>query len=343
MNGEKTKKLIIMGVLAITLAVSLIAFSVAWFQEKVVTPYSFVINANGVLYVYMDSEVVANEQPLIPAVAMPGAVSAGRYIDVLTEYDPASPNPSYVEKAASITQIKGNFTVFNEGYVYDPVALGKDENGYTLAPVLDDYGYIVWIDDSDHSKGYKTQRIPDSFDDDGNVTAWSKNTYYEPLVDENGRVVWSKFTSYDDYCKNGECPPIQTACTGWEKKSVLRDNSKSCKVTIHVAFKASADASLNDYFDSSSFVIRRLYLTTENEDIPEGTQLGKVYGNSGVPFDNQSDDKTTSSFEMFGSSEYYLHAEVYLAQPDQLLDPEIRGRNVYMTVSVSVEVSQYNP
>lgn len=415
MKTAKITHFIIMGMVTAALIVAVIAYSLAWFQVDVATPYTFDIHANGVLYVYVDAEIMDNDSPLVPAVAIPGAIQEGLPYDVLTVYNAGDANPSYIQKVASVTSVKGKFGVNNEGYAYDKVPLPQDEDGYTLYPVIDANGYIVWNDASDHSLGWRQARKPIEWDG-VTVVDWASTPDYEPLVDNSGKVIWiSEFFDYSDDTylnfwenssnvlsrdgndtiypvidsdgyivwndpsdhslgwaqRRGETPknehgqfitcyePVYDA-TGkvswasglysssavwgqefWKCKEVVREGSSECTVHLSMRFKASEDNTINDYYDPVDFSIRRLYITRTDEEIAEGVGMGAMYGNSGVPFVEQSADKSTCTYLMYGSEEFYLHAEVYLTQPDELMNPILRGKPVYMVVAVSVEVTQF--
>ena len=340
---SKTKilqRIIIMCVMAVTLTVSCLAFSYAWYQDKPEKPYMFEIYANGVLYVYIESKTVDNEEYLYPAVAMPGAVAEGLYMDVLTEYDSLSANPSYIEKAASVTTIKGQFTVFNEGEAEVPVPLPQDSQGYTLYPDVTTDGHIKWINPSDHSQGWQTTRMPIHWTGDPAVPdEWDKEVGYEPLLDDDDEIVWKESYAAAPVTVNGA--DYYYGKDRYEQKLVPKEGSSEATVYLDLSFKASDDDDLDDYYDPKSFVVKRLYLTTVDEEIPVGVGMGAAYHNSGVRFDTISQDKTSATFKMFGLSDYYIHAEVYLAQPDELMDPELRGKDVYLRVGVSVAVTQF--
>lgn len=422
MKTAKITHFIIMGMVTAALIVAVIAFSLAWFQVDVATPYTFDIHANGVLYVYVDAEIMDNDSPLVPAVAIPGAIQEGLPYDVLTVYDAGDANPSYIQKVASVTSVKGKFGVNNEGYAYDKIPLPQDEDGYTLYPVVDSYGYVVWNNPSDHSLGWQTKRKGIEFENKVAVE-WSVEPDYEPVIDDSGKVVWNDdMTVFDfslessdnwmpgtsylptdsqgyaffpvidsngyvvwndpsdhslgwqqtkraiyegdvfiDYVKNDKIYEPQIDATGriiwkagtyyasdfylgeqyWTCKEVVREGSSECTVHLSMRFKASDDNTVNDYYDPVDFSIRRLYITRTDEEIAEGVGMGAMYGNSGVPFVEQSADKSTCTYLMYGSEEFYLHAEVYLTQPDELMNPVLRGKSVYMVVAVSVEVTQF--
>ena len=110
----------------------------------------------------------------------------------------------------------------------------------------------------------------------------------------------------------------------------LREGSSECTVHLNIRFKASEDSEVDDYFDNSNFVIHELYIT---RTLDNGTEV--------VPFTEHSADYTTCSYTMYGIEHFVMHAKVYLAQPDELLDPALRGGEVYMTIAVSVEVRQF--
>lgn len=346
MKTTKITQLIITGMLAVALVVAAIAYSLAWYQMDVATPYTFEIHANGVLYVYVDSVVVDNDSALVPAVCIPGAISEGLNYDVLTLYNAGDANPSYISKVASVTPIKGQFRVNNEGYAYDKVELPKDEDGYTLYPQLTREGLIVWINDSDHSQGWRTTLKVTEWDDETPI-AWSRETDYEPQLDSNDHIIWNEAGQalLAEWAWLPEDEQIQTTSLAsqrnWECREVVREGSSECTVNVNIRFKASDDPEVNDFYDNASFAVRRLYITRQDETIAEGVGMGAAYGNSGVQLASLSADKLTCSYTMYGSEEFFMHAEVYLTQPDELLDPQLRGQEVYLAVYVSVEITQF--
>ena len=338
MKGNKVKQLVMICALLMSIVVVGVAFTVAWYQEETATPYSFEIKADGILYVYVDTVIVENNDSLTPAVAIPGAIQEGMPYNVLETYDPGSPNPSYIEKAASVTNVVGAFRVYNEGYAYQPIELPKDDEGYTLVPVIDETGKIQWIDDNDRSKGWQEQRWP-IFEED-EIIGYSKETDYKPLIDENGDIVWKvEFGSMDGAWgffgqQYWECEqePIEGSTTG-EVNFDLR--FKETSGYNEVGEKVDKD----DYYPNELFKIKRLYFSNSAEPLPEGAEPG--VGNDAKVFNELSEDKMSGSFEIFGSEELYIHAEVYIAVPDELMDPALRNNTVYMAIGISVEVKQF--
>src|SRR5690554_1987730 len=98
------KELILRGILIVAIvAVSLsliIAATLSWYRGTLEVEQDFVIEADGVLYLYAPASVEDLEQTLSPAKAMPWAVANNLHMDVLKEYDELDPHPSYVSRAA---------------------------------------------------------------------------------------------------------------------------------------------------------------------------------------------------------------------------------------------------
>ena len=337
MKGNKVKQLVMICALLMSIVVVGVAFTVAWYQEETATPYSFEIKADGILYVYVDTVIVENNDSLTPAVAIPGAIQEGMPYNVLETYDPGSPNPSYIEKAASVTNVVGAFRVYNEGYAYQPIPLPKDEEGYTIVPVIDHNGKIQWIDDNDHSKGWQEQKWP--IYEDGKITGYSKQDDYRPLLDENDEIVWKfEFSGLQFWNSFGQ--------DYWECEQEPIEGSSIGEVNFNLRFKETSGYNVfgeptnaDDYYPDELFKIKRVYFSNSEEPLPEGAEPG--VGNDAKVFNELSEDKMSGSFEIFGSEELYIHAEVYIAVPDELMDPALRNNTVYMAIGISVEVKQF--
>lgn len=345
MKGNKVKQLVMICALLMSIVVVGVAFTVAWYQEETATPYFFEIQADGILYVYVDTVVVENNDSLTPAVAIPGAIQEGLPYDVLKEYDANAAEPSYIEKTASVTNVVGAFRVYNEGYAYQPVELPKDSEGYTLVPVIepdgDGNGKIQWIDDNDHSKGWQEQRMP-IFDEELQVIGYSKETDYKPLLDANDDIVWNGVYNATD---------INWSYYGqkyWRCEEEVVEGSTAGEVNFNLRFKETSGLELDpdgnpinadDYYPNELFKIKRVYFSNSAEPLPEGAEPG--VGNDAKVFSELSEDKMSGSFEIFGSEELYIHAEVYIAVPDELMDPALRNNTVYMAIGISVEVKQF--
>lgn len=333
MKNKKTKQIIITCVLLVAVLLVATAFTVAWYQQDAVTPYFFEITADGLLYVYIDSIIVDNEEGLTPAVAMPGAVQEGLYVDPLVTYNSSDDNPSYVQKPASISNINGAFKVYNEGWAYRKVELEKDEDGYTLYPKFNSDGTIVWLDEE--NRIWDTTR-KELFDGE-NSLGYSKETDYKPKLDASGNVVWNAEYS----AQGGPWPYVGSEY--WECEEVVAEGSTTATCNFTLRFKQSGgydennnEVNLDDYYADGTFAIKRIYFSTSKTAISEGAVLGD--GNDGKAFLTLADDNTSGSFEIYGSEEIYFHAEVYLNEVDELLDPEMRGKPVYLEVGISVVV-----
>lgn len=153
------KRFLLRGVLAlitaITIIVLVVAMSNSWYAGNLEYSHQFVIEADGVLYLYMPATTVNTNKSLKPAVAMPYAVANNLYMDVLTEYDSNAPYPSYVSKAASIESYSTDFIFYNG---YTRLVQAVDEFGQ---PLFDEFGQPIYVQRTD-SEGQPL------FDGDGN-------------------------------------------------------------------------------------------------------------------------------------------------------------------------------
>ena len=420
---RKVLQLIMMITAGVALVViSVLAYSAAWYQRGVSHPYTFDILADGVIYVYMDAEVVHSDSALVPAVAMPGAISEGLPYDVLKTHDEDS--GSYISKAASVTPVEGSFRIYNEGYGYEPIPLPKDpETGAVLFPKLDAGRNIEWVDPGDHSLGWKTmylynfEQIYLDKDDtkyypttmitedvatpllnsEGQI-AWKgvfdynmlsiyyyDSSYYEstgtlldvdedgyylfPVCDDRGYVDGETYTTYYAnyriHSSSGPqyAPPIDpntnkiiwkdgyapTSVVYMQLDSDMYECAERPKETVHSAtvrfdlgFKASDDPEVDDYFDPDEFVVNKVYFITKEQDETVPDQYKDGEGDRVRQYLDLAEDKKSGQFQLYGSEYFFVYAEIYLAQPDELLDPMLRNaKQIYMTVQISVEVQQY--
>lgn len=290
-----------------------VVFTLSWYVKDIVAPYHFSITADGLLYVYVGSVTLENNESLRPAVAVPGSIQEGA--------------ESYLSEA-SLTHIEGQIAIYNEGFPYVFVELPKDGDGYTLFPLCDSSGNIVWIDPDDHSLGWQTTRKVIAADGMGNPTDWSRVTDYEPLVID-GQIQWKGTFQVD-----GEWPYYGQEY--WNCKEVPAPGAKGAIVNFSLVYKASDDPDLEDYYSNEMFTVSRLYFTTTPERLRPDEPLTE---SNSKPFRTLSDDKTMGSFIIYGSEIVYFHAEISLRYPDELIDPRLRGKTVYIALNLSVEVS----
>ena len=333
MKNKKTKQIITISVLLVAVLLVATAFTVAWYQQDTITPYFFEIMADGLLYVYVDSVIVDNEEGLTPAVAMPGAIAEGLHVDPLVTYNGSDDNPSYVQKPASVSNIDSAFRVYNEGWSYVKVELPKDAEGYTLYPKFNSDGTIVW-QDKENGIWETTKK---SLYEGEDFVGYSKETDYKPKLDADGNVVWNA-----EYTVQGGSWPY-VGSEYWVCEEVVADGSTYATCNFSLRFKQSGgydennnEVDIDDYYADGTFAIKRIYFSTSRDPIAEDAVLGE--GNDGKAFLTLSDDNTSGSFAIYGSEEIYIHAEVYLKEVDELLDPDMRGKPVYLAVAISVEV-----
>jgi hypothetical protein len=103
--------------------------------------------------------------------------------------------------------------------------------------------------------------------------------------------------------------------------------STSATVNYNLRFKKTSDTENDDYYDGGQFTVTKIYFTSD------GTESGAK------TLDTQSEDKKTGSFLIYGSEALTVCIELHLTYPDELLDPELRGSDVYIAVGLSVSVS----
>lgn len=402
----KTKRIgqaIIMAAIGVTLVISILAFSFAWHRTTFSKPYTFDILADGVLYVYMDADVVHSSDALFPAVAMPGAIAEGLPYNVLKTHEQDS--ASYISKAASVTGIEGACKIYNEGYGYidkelehDPVTGATLYPKLVLIPELVGYNYDVgpgqdpipiyayhweidWIDDSDHSKGWNTCVMHTKYVEvsetdeqthkpikwrlvnrDGSIqnSNYDPSNYnaadylytgvdYAPELDDEDNIVFTGgsptlvYIPDDDSTGNYENVE-EYAYSGaiYKHEQIVKPGSNYAVVNFELRFKASDNPDIEDYYDTNNFVVNKILFVEKGDDefLPDSLKTG--VGNRVRQYVELADNKKTGSFHLYGSESFFVYAEVYLAQPDELLDPRIRdAKYIYMTVHVSVEVEQF--
>ncbi len=146
-NRKMKNKLItraIFIVITAALSVTLImAATSSWYISTMESTQDFIVEADGVLYLYVPASVEGTGQTLYPAKAMPQAVSNGLYMDPLIEYDQGDANPSYVSQTATIADYSSRFIFYNE---YRQYVQETDESG---DPVYDESGDPVYVQATD--------------------------------------------------------------------------------------------------------------------------------------------------------------------------------------------------
>ncbi|NLP33448.1 MAG: hypothetical protein GX353_09915 [Oligella ureolytica] len=134
--------IILLAALIITL---IIAVTLSWFWGTMEFSHQFVVQADGVLYIYVPASVENTGQTLTPAVAMPHAVSNNLPMDVLREYDENDPQPSYVMQAAKVSSHTTEFVFYSQ---YTRYVQAVDESGN---PIFDESGNPVYVQKVDES------------------------------------------------------------------------------------------------------------------------------------------------------------------------------------------------
>lgn len=312
MGKKKTtllKPILFFGVVLMTLILVVVSFTYSWFTSNEEVVYPFEISADGVLYVYVDADVQENPTSLIPAVAMEGAVAEGLPMNVLKTH--AEDNNSYIKSAASITDVTGRFTVFNDGVGYDKIELPKDAEGNTLYPKIDGFGNIAWKSDN-HTPGnwetyrvivgqeayirYKTPRAGDYYlypaidpygkikwkSDDYTIGNWETHAVYDarqevygilPLIDENGDIVWREDFSFPE--TSGSTEWNYYGEDYWETSYLWTEDEVPENVEEYTKILYSTETDYSPLIDSEGKIIWR-----EDFEFPEtdGSSEWAFYG-----------------------------------------------------------------
>lgn len=100
-------------IVILTATLGLVVFSYAWYVVEYSEQIEFNLQADGFVIIYFDEEVEYSDIAITPAIAMKDAIRDNNYMDVLVEYNPADPNPSYVEKAATVGHYQALVNYYN--------------------------------------------------------------------------------------------------------------------------------------------------------------------------------------------------------------------------------------
>lgn len=115
-NGGKNnlKKIIISITLVIMTLVMVFTVTYSWYQVQYKAVFVMDVDASGVLYLYLEvpvNNMGEDDRYLIPAVAVPYAVTNGMHMDPLVLYDEHDSTPSFVKKIANQKTYEGNFNM----------------------------------------------------------------------------------------------------------------------------------------------------------------------------------------------------------------------------------------
>lgn len=137
----RNKRLLsLIAVVSLVLALSLGGcVSGAWFQESAGNSGAFELVADGVLLIII--EVPADPEPadgvMTPAKLLPGALANHEDFDVTRVYNVADPNPSYVERAATVAHFPQTPITFLTG--------GGGGSGSSVVKVAPNFSAYVWV------------------------------------------------------------------------------------------------------------------------------------------------------------------------------------------------------
>ncbi len=163
--SKKIGLIIITVISGITLLIAGAAVTYSWYTSRITSDKDLTIPATGVILISFDNEEDYSPNYMYHAVAMENAVRDNKYIDVLTEYDSSSDNPSYVEKVATVFTYTNviNFTenpveeVPEGGY---PFWISLDtyviNNGVRIDDLADEISCKIYLDIN-----YENEALPD--------------------------------------------------------------------------------------------------------------------------------------------------------------------------------------
>lgn len=343
-------------VLMVASIFAIVSLSLAWFRTDPVYVTQIDVDAKGVLYLYLPSQLVMSDQSLVPAVAMPGAVAGGLPMDVMRAYSASDPDPSYISQPAQTAVVHGAVRIINEGAPKEPAEyLPVDEDGYVLFPRLNERGKIVWRN-NDKNQGYETvynvvgwHEESDSGGHTFIVDEYQRGEVPAPLIDyEKSEIVWKQenrgaISQYISSLPIGDPDFVWNysayGANCWMYEERVMPGAQEATAHFALRFKSSYDPKVDDYIDPSYFVVERVYFNRVELPLEPNEEPGDL-GNQAIAqvYDpGHESDHLAGTFSILGTEDLFVYVHLHFAVPDDLIPLSIRDGCLFIEVGMSVE------
>jgi hypothetical protein len=158
----------------------------------------------------------------------------------------------------------------------------------------------------------------------------AKDEFGNPIFDEEDNPVYEP-----------ELDPEGNPIVDQEGNPVYKTEPSPANISYTLAVKDSAVEDEGNYIPMDEFGIKEFYFSYKEQPIAEGLPINEE--NGALPYLIAAPDKTSGTVRVEGTKEIFIHMKIYLANPDELMDPILRESTIYLEIGLAVVLEGFTP
>lgn len=229
-------------------------------------------------------------------------------------------------------------------YIYIPATVENTNTGLTPAvamPYAVQNGKYI-----DVLKTYDSQdETPSWVSKAAGIAAYSTNFVF---YNQYTRMVQAK-DEFGNPIFDGEGNPVYVQAVDdlgnpifdQEGNPVYEIEPSPANISYTLAIKDSSLEDEGNYIATDEICIKEFYFSYNEEPIAEGMPINEE--NGALDYLVATEDKTSGTVRVEGTKEIYIHMKIYIANADELMDPYLRERTIFLEIGLTVALEGFTP
>lgn len=158
----------------------------------------------------------------------------------------------------------------------------------------------------------------------------AKDEFGNPIFDEEGNPIYVQAVDEDGaliFDKDGN--------------PVYAIEPSPANISYTFAIKDSGVEGEGNDIAIDELVVKECYFSYNRQPIADGLPINEA--NGALAYLVAADDKTSGTVRVEGTKEIYIHLQIYVANADELMDPYLRERTIFLEIGLTVVLEGFTP